>query len=109
MGSRADDNPFKRGGVRSTAGPRLGGGSHAKKSRYQPAKSDSFLTPFKAWSADQVSHEMLNTVLLCYIISFIFTADILAISHYISLLVTLVRCNGCNSSLSYFHQKLLYI
>ena len=49
------DKPFKRGGVRATAGPRLGGGSHANNSRSKPAKSDSFLSPFKDWTSEQVN------------------------------------------------------
>lgn len=49
------DKPFKRGGVRATAGPRLGGGSHANNNRSKPAKSDSFLSPFRDWTSEQVS------------------------------------------------------
>lgn len=48
------DKPFKRGGVRSTAGPRLGGGPQANNNRNRPAKSDSFISPFKDWTSEQV-------------------------------------------------------
>jgi len=48
MGS---EGGFKRGGVRATAGPRLGGG--AKLNRPEN-KSDNFLTPFSQWTSDQV-------------------------------------------------------
>lgn len=46
------DKPFKRGGVRATAGARLGGNYHRSES--QTPKSDSFLTPFARWTTDQV-------------------------------------------------------
>lgn len=47
------DRPFKRGGVRATAGARLGGHT-SRRDVTQTPKSDSFITPFDQWTTDQV-------------------------------------------------------
>ncbi|XP_067939386.1 liprin-beta-1-like [Watersipora subatra] len=47
-------SPLKRGGVRATAGGRLGG-SRLACNKYEPVKSDTFFNPFSEWTAEQVS------------------------------------------------------
>jgi len=46
---------FKRGGVRATAGPRLGWGAQARGPGTKSQGVEEPRTPFRQWGADEVS------------------------------------------------------